>query len=100
MKVLNGEGLATHAGSESCVGSSNRAGEALTGGRAGRVLSREKKTPLWRGVLGADALEVSGRLHRACRNREARLGLARSETPNMYGRISHGNREIPRVAAG
>ena len=42
MKVLYGEGLATHAGPESCVAVGNRWCEALTGVRAGRVLSREK----------------------------------------------------------
>ena len=35
------EGLATHDGPESCVGGRETAGEALTGGNIGRVLSRE-----------------------------------------------------------
>jgi hypothetical protein len=45
MKVLDGEGVAIHAGPESCIRASDRTGEALTGERAGRVLSREKGTP-------------------------------------------------------
>lgn len=31
---------------------------------------------------------------------EARPVPARSETPGMHGRISHGNRESPRLSAG
>lgn len=45
MKVLDGEGVANHTGPESCVSMGHCAGEALTGVRAGRVLSREKGTP-------------------------------------------------------
>ena len=53
MKVSYSKGVATHADPESCVRTGNRAGEALTGARAGRVLSRESKinfggpTPSW-----------------------------------------------------
>ena len=38
MKELYGEGLATHADPESCVGSRKGAGEALTGAHAGRAI--------------------------------------------------------------
>ena len=41
MNVSYVEGLATHNGSESSVGVREDEGEALTGVRAGRVLSRE-----------------------------------------------------------
>ena len=41
MKESYGEGVATHAGPESCVDVREGGGEALTGARAGRVLSRE-----------------------------------------------------------
>ena len=41
MKESHGEGLATHSGPESCVVSRKGFAEALTGVRAGRVLSRE-----------------------------------------------------------
>ena len=39
------EGLAAHDGPESCVGVRKGDGEALTGARAGRVLSRERRLP-------------------------------------------------------
>ena len=41
MKVSCDEGLASHVGSESCVGVREDTGEALTGERAGWVLSSE-----------------------------------------------------------
>jgi RNA-directed DNA polymerase len=41
MRTLYIEGVATHDGPESCVGVREDAGEALTGVRAGPVLSRE-----------------------------------------------------------
>ena len=41
MKVLYIEGLANHIGPESCIGVRKAADEALTGGRAGWVLSCE-----------------------------------------------------------
>jgi RNA-directed DNA polymerase len=83
MRVPYGEGAANHAGSESCAGAREGAGEALTGGRAGRVLSREIDTapgcrrrigrrkatsdaPPARGVSGPRAVEdpVHARTHR------------------------------------
>ena len=42
MKESYGEGLATHTGPESCGAARKGGGEALTGERAGRVLSRER----------------------------------------------------------
>jgi hypothetical protein len=51
MKVLDGEGVANHTGPESCAGAGNRAREALTGGHAGEVLSREKGNPAQAGCL-------------------------------------------------
>jgi len=41
MEVSYGEGVATHAGPESCAVGREAGGEALTGERAGRVSSRE-----------------------------------------------------------
>jgi hypothetical protein len=98
MQESYGEGVATHTGPESCGGVRKGTGEALTGGGAGRVLSREIHEPL----RGADAVEESGRPHRLCRYREAQADPARSETPGMRSITSHGNREIPRssVAEG
>ena len=42
MKESYGEGLATHTGPESCGAACKGRVEALTGARAGRVLSRER----------------------------------------------------------
>jgi len=90
MKVPDGEGLATHIGPESCAAVGDHGREALTGGRAGRVLSRESTF-----LRGADAVEVSGRRNRPYRHREVRLGPARSETPYMHASTSCGSRESP-----
>jgi len=95
MKESYVEGLATHSGPESCVSIGNGAGEALTGVRAGRVLSRERPT-----LRGADAVEGGGRQHPLRRYREALRDPARSETPSTYGNTSHGNREVPHLAGG
>ena len=92
MEVSYGEGVATHTGPESCATGREVEGEALTGERAGRVLSRENFGPL----RGADAVEIGGRPHRARRYREMRMDPARSETPSTHGSTSRGNREVPR----
>src|SRR6058998_1716647 len=98
MKESYGEGVASHAGPESCVGVREGDREALTGGGAGRVLSREIHEPL----RGADALEAGGRPHRQRRYREALTDPARSETPSTRPSTANGNRESPRssVAEG
>ncbi len=96
MKESYSEGLASHTAPESCIGARKSAGEALTGVRAGRVLSREIHAPPQGGLLrGADVLEIGGRRNRRYREGEISQDLARSETPSMYGRTSRGNREIP-----
>jgi hypothetical protein len=95
MEVSYGEGVATHTGPESCAVDREVAGEALTGVRAGRVLSRENGGQL----RGADAVDTGGRPHRARRQRETHTDPARSETPSTHGNTSHGNREIPRPLA-
>ncbi len=100
MKESYGEGLAIHTGSESCIGARKGAGEALTGVRAGRVLSREIHAPPRGGLLrGADAVETSGRRNLGRREGETSRGPARSETPCMYGHTSSGNREVPSLSA-
>lgn len=103
MQVRNVEGVANRNGPKSCGGAGNDAGEALTGERAGRILSREIHAPL----PGANAVGESGRPHSARRQREARRNPARSETPGMRGSTAFGNGEIavtcdssPKVAAG
>ena len=90
MKESFVDGLAAHGGPESCVAVREGRGEALTGVRADRVLSRERNS-----LRGADAVEVCGRPHPAIRNREMRRNPARSETPSMYENTSRENREVP-----
>ena len=101
MEVSYVEGLASYGGPESCVHIREGVGEALTGVRAGRVSSRVINDPGLRswGDRGAEAVELSRRPHRVCRNGEAGTDPARSQTPRTRGNISHGNREIPRPAA-
>jgi len=89
MKESYVEGLAAHSGPESCVVARKGRGEALTGVRAGRVLSRESRI-----LRGADAVGEGGRPHPEHRYREMPRDPARSETPCMYGNTSRENREI------
>ena len=101
MKESYVEGLASHGGPESCVHIREGVGEALTGVRAGRVLSRVIHAP-WReprDLRGAEAVELCRRPHGCCRKGEAVPDPARSKTPRTRGNTSHGNREIPRPAA-
>ena len=90
MRVSYGEGVATHTGPESCAAVPEDRGEALTGVRAGRVLSRERKM-----LRGADAVEEGGRPHPVRRYRKTRWSPARSETPSMSGHTLRENRESP-----
>jgi hypothetical protein len=90
MKESYGEGLATHAGPESCGVARESSVEALTGVHAGRVFSRESKC-----LRGADAVRRGGRPHPFHRHREMEWDPARSETLRMRGNTSRGNREIP-----
>ena len=89
MGVLHVEGLASHNGPESCVGSREGSGEALTGEDAGRVSSLEMLM-----VQGADAVEKSGRQHETVRHGERRPALRGPETSRTRGSHLHGNREI------
>ena len=101
MKESYVEGLASYGGPESCVHVRKDVGDALTGEKAGRVLSCEIDT-LRRKVQadrGAEAVETCRRPHRACRFGEASADPAQSETPCMRGHISRGNREIPGSSA-
>jgi hypothetical protein len=82
--------VATHIGPESCGAAREGGVEALTGERAGRVLSRVRNS-----LRDADAVGESGRPHRVHRYREVRQSPARSETPSTYGSTLLGNREIP-----
>ena len=91
MKVSYSEGLANHAGSESCGAAREGGFEALTGEGAGRVYSREKDL-----LRDADAVRRSGRQHRVRRYCKAQTSPARSQTPRTYRNTSLGNREVPR----
>jgi hypothetical protein len=82
--------VAIHIGPESCGAAREGGVEALTGGRAGRVLSRESTF-----LRDADAVGACGRPHRVHRYREVCQSPARSETPCTYADTSLGNREIP-----
>ena len=90
MKESYGEGVATHTGPESCAAAREGGREALTGERAGRVLSRESNP-----LRDADAVEAGGRPHPGRRYRETPRSPARSETPGMPGHTSRENRESP-----
>ena len=94
------EGLASYGGPESCVHIREDVGEALTGVRAGRVLSRVIHAP-WRElrvVRGVEAVEICRRPHRSAVLARQASDPARSQTPRTRGNISHGNREILRPA--
>src|ERR1700733_13169489 len=100
MEVSYSEGLANHAGPESCVGVRKDAGEALTGVRTGWVLSREIHAPPRGGLLrGADAAECGGRRDLQPREGEGLRDPGRSETTGMYASTLLGNREIPPASA-
>lgn len=76
MKESYVEGLASYGGPESCVYIREGVGEALTGVRAGRVLSRviHDLGLRSRGERGAEAVEISRRP-----NRRSRIGEAASD---------------------
>ena len=101
MKAPCVEGLANHNGPGSCGAAREGGVEALTGGRTGRVLSREiYALPRKQQVLRvADALENVGRQHGVHHHRKVYQDPARSETPCMYTSTLFGNREIPRLSA-
>lgn len=92
MEVHCDEDIASRIGPESCAGTREGAGEALTGERAGQPLSRERfrsglPTPShWRKATRAVA--IARVAARSCVVIE----------PGMYGRSLHGNREISRLA--
>jgi hypothetical protein len=101
VKVSYVEGVANHNGPESCGAAREGGVEALTGERAGRVLSCEiyalsRKRQVLR---EADAVEFGGRQYWMHRHRKVHLDPAQSETPCMYGNTLSGNRENPRPSA-
>ena len=94
MEESYSEDLANHTDPESCAGSGNTFGEALTGARTGGVLSPE----ISRHVLGADAILDRGRQHYTDRLGEVCINPAGSETTSMYGNTLRWNREALRSA--
>jgi len=93
VQVPDSEGRANHTGPESCAGAGNGVGEALTGERAGRVLSPEIGL-----LLGADALLTRGRPHRRPRFGEGETDPAGSETSGMREYTVCGTREALHLA--
>jgi RNA-directed DNA polymerase len=93
MGELYGEGVAIHAGPESCVGVREGVGEALTGVRAGWAIEPRDLNE----VRGADAVHTGGRPHWQRRSRESLAGPARSKNLGTYGISMRENREVPRL---
>jgi hypothetical protein len=98
MKEPDDEDVASHIGPESCEGVGNGALEALTGVRAGWVLSLERSL-----LRSADAFRNVGRPRRTVRQRENRPNSAGSQTPDTHGHTSRtggvlflGGRNLPR----
>ena len=91
MKESYSEGIANHAGLESCGDNGNVIAEALTEGSAGCVLSPESYF-----VPGADAMLLDGRQNCVCRYGEGYAGPAGSETTCMHGNTLRWNREALR----
>ncbi len=91
MKEPHREGVAIHSDPESCAGSREGAGEALTGAHAGRALSSEiclspwVPTPFW---------EAEGYI-KDRRTLRSILDPAESKTPSMCGNSRRENRETP-----
>ncbi len=91
MKESYGEGVASHIGPESCARVCKGPGEALTGVRAGRVLSREIllkfREPTWwdRAEGNSGCIDIARGI-RSLRGRRPR---------STHGNTSRGNREIP-----
>ena len=83
------EGMATRDDPESCAGTREGGGEALTGARMGRVLS-----PVSFGNRSADAVQVCGRPHGPRRIRLPGSGSSGSETVCTCGNSRRENREI------
>ena len=76
MQVRYGEGLAIHTDPESCAGTREGAGEALTGGRTGGVLSGVSDI-----IRGADAVVACRRQQEEVRHRKVLIHPASSLGP-------------------
>ena len=83
MKEPDEEGVASHLGPESCAGRREAAGEALTGGSAGAVLSCDIRNF----GVPTQLRYAEGHIVRDV-YRESRSNPAQSETRSMRGRSS------------
>lgn len=83
MKEPYAEGIATHGGPELCGRGRKAAPEALVGGSAGRLLSRESEN-----TLGAEVFTSHRRRNLTGREGEAREDPARSIEPE-HARTHH-----------
>jgi RNA-directed DNA polymerase len=88
MQEPHSEGVAHHAGPESCAGGGNALGEALTGENAGQVLSSEITSI----GVPTSCCEGEGHTKRSVQ-RELPFDAAESETLCMRGHFLRGNRE-------
>jgi hypothetical protein len=91
MREPHSEGVAIHAGLESCVGAREGAGEALTGARVGRAI--EPRNDVQFGVptpLKWAEGDISGGAMR-----EPPEDPARSKNPGTHGISMRENRELP-----
>jgi len=108
MKESYLEGLAPHDGPESCTGTREDAGEALTGGSAGRVLSREinhSRTPtlsteaeghMFSGDKASPWTVLRGRGPLACTDTPcARTGRSTARPPKSGGTHREGQGRTP-----
>lgn len=98
MKVPHGEGLASHTSSESCVGGRKAVGEALTGVRAGWVLSPEIDAS-WVPTRFKTSEGHTGRAASArfVRTRRDRRPHARTQAPCTEAGRSHGRPDWARA---
>ena len=102
MKESYSEGIAHHTGPESCAGTREGAGEALTGVCAGPGMEPRNGNNnrgcgrTWTGTERNIRSAVELQSHSAA-EREAGLDPAWSKTPSTYRNSSHGNRESLRL---
>jgi len=94
MKESYSEGLASHAGPESCAGVREGTGEALTGVHTGQVSSCE----INQSGMPTSSPSAEGNTLEGDRG-ESFEGPAQSKTLSMCGNSLHGNREIQEAPA-
>jgi hypothetical protein len=94
MKESHDEGVASHVGPESCAMICKDQGEALTGVRAGRVLSRENTYALT-GSSGSRRRPNEAEGESGCIDSARCIRSLRGRRPrSTHENTTHGNREI------